>query len=154
MKTLTPTQAKSLKPGTLLKVVNDDSASGHLKKGAIVKFRKLWNDAGTEIFVEGSEWSWMVRRFALAGPKRDARGRFAPASPVIVKSRQKPQALRPGSLYAVKRKRGYQIARLRSVAHKDFLVFSRHEKPFVARREQVALADKEEVQSYLAEAGE
>lgn len=152
MQTLTEKQANLLKPGTRLKVVVDDSSLGQLIKGGIVTFRS-WAYFPSEVFVEENSLSWLLSRFSFTKTqKRDARGRFAPSKPVAQKPRQKPQALRPGSLYAVKRKRGYQIARLRSSAHKDFLVFSRHDKPFIARREQVALADKEEVQAYLAQA--
>ena len=59
-------------------------------------------------------------------------------------------ALRPGSLYAVKRKGGFEVTRLRKVAHDDYSVFQTHaERPFLARFKQVFLANPSEVEAYL-----
>jgi len=78
--------------------------------------------------------------------KRDKQGRFVSNVP----ARPQPVALRNGSLYSVKRKRGAVVARLRKAAHGDWLVFSEHDKaPFLARRKQVTLANEEEVKTYL-----
>jgi hypothetical protein len=106
---------------------------------------------GSEIYVSSPKrLSYLPNRFVFesaAGVVRDSRGRFT--SVAVQKTRVKPTVLRKGALYAVKRKRGIQIANLRAVAYGDVLVFSRHKKPFLAKRNQVFLADNNEVKSYL-----
>lgn len=148
---LTFAQAQKLKPGTLLRVL-DGRSMPHTPSGSTIKFKGARTDGHQEVFVEGYSGSWFPDRFeVLKEPqRRDARGRFAaPVTKATVK-RDTPSALRPGSLYAVKRKRGYTTARLRRFAHDDFLVFSQHKgRPFIVRRKQVALANKEEVNQYL-----
>ncbi len=75
---------------------------------------------------------------------RDQSGRFAPKTNLA-----KPVILRNGSLYGVQRRNGRVIARLRKVAHEDYLVFSLRGKAFLARKKQVTLATKDEVDEYL-----
>ncbi len=66
-------------------------------------------------------------------------------------SRQKASNLRVGAIYAIKRKNGFEISKLRSVAKGDFGVFQTHEKaPYSAKASRVYLANKEEVAAYLA----
>lgn len=165
MKTLNYTEYNKLQKGDKLTVI--DNLGTRLAQGQTVTVDEI--ALGTCIYLSGFTGAWAYTRFALANhakppvtsivpvllkkpakPRRDILGRFLGTTPQVV--REKPTVLRNGSLYAIKRKHGTTIARLRKPAHEDYLVFSEHDKrPFLARKKQVRLADAAEVKAYLGE---
>jgi hypothetical protein len=148
---ITDSNMHELCVGDKLRVVRPCVSEG-LLEGKVYTFEGLTNTR--EMFVSSPKHlSYCVDRFvfeASGNVKRDNRGRFVSPKPQATK-RQKPFALKRGALYAVKRKRGFQIAHLRNVGYGDVLVFSRHDKPFVAKRDRVYLAESNEVSEYLKE---
>lgn len=148
---ITPLNLPDLKPGDRLRVVEPCESEG-LKKDMIVEFERFYTD--DDIYVSSPrQLSYRMSRFVFEAPAnaplRGPGGRFVSRQPA--KARQKPFMLKKGAIYAVKRRRGVQLANLRNIAYGDVVVFSKHGKPFLAKRDQVFIADNDEVGNYLSE---
>lgn len=138
---------KEIKIGDKLKCVDD--LGTNLIQGKIYTVQ----DVNDYVYVEELKiWDNGFYSNRFEKPiNRDSRGRFNSSKPSVLFN--KPETLRNGSLYLVKRKRGTVVARLRTeeLVAKEYLVFTRHGKAFLARKKQVGLASKEQVNQYLAE---
>ena len=138
-------QLLSLKPGTKLKV--RDTHCSHFKDGQVVTFKKVRDN--DELYVEESPLSWLATRFDVLPPlfKRAKNGRFISDAQGPIRLTP-PAGLRNGQIYAVERKRGTTIARLK-YQFDDNVVMLSHDQPFLAKRGKVKIANVTEVQEYL-----
>jgi len=122
-----------------------------LKKGEILLVKSTSQNF---VYLEGKPFGFNLSCFESVCTNKDAKtGRFISSNPNKANS-AKPAALKNGSLYAVARKSGRVIARLRSVAKvgdKKFGVFTIHKGfPFVIESKKISLAVDNEVSQYLS----
>ncbi len=138
---------QDIKPGMKLKVVDSDYS--HLRNGAVITVDHIYQNC---VYVAGMEEKgngFYPSRFEKAqkDSKRDGKGRFVSDAQGPIRLTP-PAGLKNGSLYAVKRKRGYTVARLK-VQFKGGAVVSERGKLFLTKPENIKIATVTEVQEYL-----
>lgn len=144
-----------IKPGDTVKVIDAEDSAGLLHNGNVhvvssIKFDRLQLQG----VYAGSGW-WPQRFIRISNQTqpnptksmchslRHPNGRFAPVASVT----STPTKLRPGSLYRVV---GGPVARYVGSV-KKFAVLTVHGKPVTVNPDRVKLADKADVQAYLAD---
>ena len=107
----------------------------------------------TNLYVAGILTSSPAINFLAANNKSFSTllKKITPVSAVNVY--EKPADLQPGSLYLVRRRSGYTVARFKKPVDSEYSVFTIHKgKPFLVRVDNIRIAPKDRVDNYLKQA--